>query len=242
MFGRTLRIYRKGFIWTTALLCLMMAVAGLLNPIMALIEPLLAEEEIVLPARPDTLTLMMRCGLVYELAGALYAASLGMRTLRRDAKPGALMWNLPVSRAQIVLRHYAAGALYVVLLAVLVGAVSFGVLIASGSAGIGAIVPLMHPAIGFLAAYSLVFGLASIINNVAVLGAAAMLVPVVLILPTCAMLLKAFSTLMLPAELALFLPYGPMGSLQIKTLVGAALAIVLPLVVSLGVYSRRSLI
>ena len=242
MFGRTLRIYRKGFLWTTVLLCLMMAVAGLLNPLLSLVEPILAEEEIFLPTRPDTLTLMMRCGLVYEFIGALYAAALGMRTLRRDARPGALMWNLPLSRAQIVLRHYLAGALYVVLMALLVGTVSFGALSASGLAGIGAIAPLMHPVIGFLAAYSLLFGLASIVNNVAVLGAAAMLVPVVLILPTCAMLLKAFSTLALPADLALFLPYGPTGALQIKTLVGAALAVLLPLLAAIGVTSRRAMI
>lgn len=242
MFGRGLRVYRRGFIWTTLLLCLVMAVAGLLAPVVQLLAPLMEEEGAVLPSVPSAPVLMMRCGLAYEMIGALYAAALGMRVLRREAKRGAIMWDLPVSRAQIVLRHYLAGAFYTILMAVIVGAVSFALLTLSGGAKLGAIIPLLHPALGFLAIYSLIFGIAAVINSGAVLGAAGVLLPVVALLPTCAMLLKPLSGLSVPTELALFLPYGPTGALQIKTIVGAALAVVLPLVVSLGVYSRRSLI
>lgn len=241
MFGRVLRVHRRGFIWTTMLMCLMMAVAGLLNPLFLLIGPLLAQKEIALPVIPDTSALMMRFGLAYEFVGALYAAALGMRALRRDAKPGAIMWNLPLSRVQIVLRHYAAGASYVAGLAVLVGCVSFGALCVSGLADASAFWSLMHPVLGFMAAYSLLFGVAAVVQNVAILGAAAVLVPVALILPVCAMLLKPFSALALPVQVGFFMPYGLGAALPLKTLVGAVLTIVLPLLLALGVTSRRSL-
>lgn len=240
MFRKSIRIERKGCIWTTLLLCLMMAAAGLAHPVAALVCGLLKVPNIA-QNWPDTQALVMRFGLAYELIGGWYAAFLGMRILRRETKPGTPMWNLPISRGQIVLRHYLAGAACVLLMAVPVAAVCFGALAVSGLANMQDVLPLLHPALGFLALYSLLFGVAAVIRSSAFLGAAAMLLPVVALLPTCVMLLKPFGAISLPAVLAVFQPYSVHAALMSKTIVGACLVIALPLLLAIAVYDRKSL-
>ncbi|MDO4739888.1 MAG: hypothetical protein Q4A66_04400 [Eubacteriales bacterium] len=155
MFAWAMRGYRKSFVWLTVSLCLLMALAGLLKPGVLLAAELLEMPELG-AALPETNVLLEAAGRGCFLLFGAYSAAMGANILGRRLREGAVstMASLPVSRGHIVLTHYCAGALYVVLHALFVGAATFGVLCMQGvSAAVGALASLLAPAFGYLLVY-----------------------------------------------------------------------------------------
>ena len=146
MFRREMKVNRAAFwIWTAALTVLLAGIAAaypyIINEEMAeTLDRMMAifPQGILKAFNMDVVSIAKASGWIetegltlYLLAGSLYAAILGAGILCKEQSDGTAEYllSLPVSRTNVVLSHYFAGLVYVLLMALIVGGATAGVLL-----------------------------------------------------------------------------------------------------------------
>lgn len=254
MFARALRKYRKGFVWLTVLFGLLMVVCSFANAALALAADI-TEMQILRFILPKTSVLLSWAGWAYAIVFGIFSLLLGANVLGRELRRGtaASLALLPVSRSHVVLTHYAAGLVQIVLSGLIVSGVTFGSLYVQNAAyALESLISLSAPVLCFGAVYSLTFAISMIVKNAvvpALVGSFGLLASALNGVigwhgMQAADQINGIIELAEPAYGSvhgLFVAYGTPWGISAEALLIALVLIMVSLLVSLAVFSKKSL-